>query len=298
MRLRTIGVSLVALCVALVALTHITHPSVRGRCIVVYSQWDTPFSYDACFNGQSFPIGFGSCKQGLFNEIMGIVAALAYAEDHGASGVRVALDDGWWDDYFEQPYAGNAPMVHFNTVYQVVGKYRSFNNYYFDGNFPCASVRPSLQDARRIVQSHIRLIPSVKRDLDAYADEHFAGRHVIGVHYRGTDKILVSGQRPLKEYLRVAGALRRPNSWVYVASDTDGVVGAFEKAFPGRVMSTAMYRAPVGSTQPIDRSGHGRVRDAVMDMLRLSRCNIIIKGRSSLSDVSVLMSPSVPFIYI
>ena len=278
-------------------LFYISHPDVSGKRLVVYSQRDTPFSHDACYKGKDFVLGFGSCKQGTFTEFMGVVAAIAYSRKNGGRGVRVALDGAWWDDYFEQPYSEPAPEVHFNTIYQMVGRYRSFNNYYFDGSFPCPTARPEISDARRLVREHVRLLPKVEKRLQEYVDHNFKGRHVIGIHYRGTDKIVVSGQRPLQRYLDTALALKRSNSFLYIATDTSGVIETFEAAFPGRILSIDMRRASNTSKMGIHRSGIGHVDDAMMDVLRLSRCDLIIKGRSSLSDTAILMSNR-PFIFI
>ena len=272
-------------------------PDVASRVIVVYSQKDTPYSHDACYHGQPFHIGFGSCKQGTFAEFMSVVGALAYSRDYDAAGVEVALEPNWWPLYFEQPFSGPATRAHFNTYFGWAGKYRSFTGYYFDGSFPCPTARPALDDARALV-SAVRLLPTTKKRLDTYVHANFAGKHVIGVHYRGTDKIINGGQRPISAYISAARAAARPDSWVYIASDTREAVAAVERAFPNRTLHISMYRARSGTATGLHRSGKGTLDDAMMDMLRMSRCDLLIKGRSSLSDVSLLLARNLPYMFI
>lgn len=273
-------------------------PDVRAKAIVVYSQYDSPYSYDACNHGKPFYFGIGSCKQGTFTEFKSAIAALAYARDHGAAGVKLKFEPDWWQQYFEQPYTGSAEEVHLNQYHAWVGRYRTFGVYYFDDVFPCPTNKPDLQDARQLVQQHIKMKPQTQRQLDNYVAGHFHGRHVIGVHYRGTDKIIEGGQRPVQAYLQTALSLAHANSWVYVATDVEGVVDAFERAFPSRVLSVNMRRAAPTATMSIGRSGLGLMHDSVMDMLRLSKCNILVKGRSSLSEISMLMSMTLPTVLV
>ena len=283
---------------ALLFLRFMGAPGVASRVIVVHSQKDTPYSHDACYHGQPFHLGFGSCKQGTFAEFMSVVAALAYSRDNNAAGVEVALEPNWWPAYFGQPYRGSAPRVHFNTHLGRAGPYRSFTGYYFDGSFPCPTARPALDDVRALTSAHVRLLPAIAKRLNTYVRTNFAGKHVIGLHYRGTDKILNSGQRPISAYITAARAVARADSWVYIASDTREAVAAVARAFPNRTLHISMYRARSGSATGLHRSGKGTLDDAMMDMLRMSRCDFLIKGRSSLSDVSLLLARNLPYMFI
>eukprot|EP00937_MAST-01D_sp_MAST-1D-sp2_P007231 g7231.t1 len=287
-----------------VANSVLLYPNVRGKVIVVYSQEDSPFSHDSCFDGQDFPaitLGVGSCKQGTFGEFMGIIAAMAFARDRGAAGVKVNLAPNWWPEYFEQPATSDpaAPEYHFNSYLSRFGLYSSFNNYYFDGSFPCPTARPPMPAVRDLVQAEVHLRKGTAARLDAFTKQHFAGRHVVGIHFRGTDKILVSGQRPVELYVAAARSVARPDSLFYVATDVDFALDKFRAAFPGRVVSIDMARAAETEVMGLHRSGKGKVDDAMMDMLRLSRTDFLIKGRSGLSDVSLLVSPKpLPHMFI
>ena len=297
-RARTIIIKYVVLALAVATLCRLAAlqiSSVEDKVIVVYSQVDTPYSYDACYNGAKFVLGAGSCRQGTFSEFLSVVAAMAYAKDYHARGVEVAID--WWDTYFHQPWAGPGRRAHFNWYVGRAGKYTSFSNYYFDYDFPCPTARPPLAQARALVQG-LRLRDGIAAEIDAYVSRHFAGKHVIGVHYRGTDKIVNGGQRPVQIYVDAVRAVQRDNSWVYLASDTADVVNVFEAEFPGRVLSQNIRRAQSYSTTGLHRSGLGTVHSAMTDMLRLSRCNFLIKGRSSLSDVSLLISSGLQHMFV
>ena len=298
--MRCLTVLIVAV-VVIEILLFVHDPDVSNKVIVVYSQEDTPWSYNQCYHGAKWPLGFGSCRQGTFAEFMSVVAAMAYSRDRGARGVEVAID--WWKTYFKQPMHASEDdtRVYYNGYWLPgrAGKYRSFTNYYFDADFPCPTARPSLADAQNLVQT-LRLQDNVLAELEAYVRTHFASRHVIGVHYRGTDKLINGGQRPIQNYVLAAQAVKRNNSYIYVASDTEGVISAFEAKFPGKVLALDMFRASANATQGLHRSGLGpsTIHSGMTDMLRLSRCDFLIKGRSSLSDSSLLMRPGLQHMFI
>ena len=126
-----------------------------------------------------------------------------------------------------------------------------------------------------------------------------SGATTLGIHYRGTDKIVDHGQRGVSAFIHAARTVSRPDSVIYVATDVQYALDRFIDEFPGRVLSLNMYRESNTSTTSLHRSGKGNTDDAFMDMLHLSRTDFLIKGRSSLSDTALLMSPRVlPFMFI
>jgi hypothetical protein len=91
----------------------------------------------------------------------------------------------------------------------------------------------TLQDAHCLLQKYIRIQPWVQEKVDRFARRELDGRHVLGVHYRGTDR---GFEAPKASYDSMADLVRRylehvpATDAVFVATDESALSSTCRRA--------------------------------------------------------------------
>lgn len=244
----------------------------------------------------------GEEASGLFSEVAAVVGCLAHYEarpglysglcvdfrDHGLY-YDPAVGTNWWEYYFEPVEI--APARHATRRIVPTWQHDAFAEF-VELEMPRAV-------AAGILARHIRIKESMRNQVDRYWLEQADGAHVIGIHYRGTDKWEGAPPVPydvvaatVREALQAAGATR----WkVFVATDEHALLDHMLAAFPGRVLYRQMRRSADG--RPIHKmpgDGFRKGEDAVIDCLLLSRCAQLIRTDSDLGLFSTFFNPALP----
>jgi hypothetical protein len=230
--------------------------------------------------------GIVSPFHGLFSEFHSVLGALAYAEQHGAIGVRVDFDSplyveagypsNWWEIFFERAtmYVGGRSNhgrdhgadaeVRLDSRVRKIGRFGGFSDdvqgatpYLYPMTFGLSRselhrlIVEHVQVRQEILEASRRLV-SLSLDPDAY---------VVGVHYRGTDTTYRWSGRfkhyrttpvPYAVYAdevrRVVAATRPPRFQVFVATDELEFLVFMRAQFPEAVVSSEESpRVPAGS---------------------------------------------------
>jgi hypothetical protein len=163
----------------------------------------------------------------------------------------------------------------------------------------------TIQLANQLITKYLVVREDVAREVDRFCDQHFTGRRVVGVHYRGTDKVQES---PAISYDRV---LRNVALYLDRYPHTDCVFVATDDAnFLDHLQSRPLGRAIVWRDDSFrSRDGqsiHGSPytdkvavnRDALTNCLLLSRCEALLKTASILSGWSKLFNPRLPVVML
>lgn len=157
--------------------------------------------------------------------------------------------------------------------------------------------------AADLVARYIHVKPHIREKVDAFAFAHFSDFHVIGVHYRGTDKWLEAPRVPYGDVCTAVRAAIRAapteRCRLFVASDEQAFVECMEGAFPGKVVSWETRRSRDG--EPIDfimDNNFKKGEDVLVDCLLLSRCDHLIRTSSSLSLCSTYFNPALPVVLL
>jgi hypothetical protein len=155
-----------------------------------------------------------------------------------------------------------------------------------------------LRSARSLFDKYFSVKPEIMAEVERFSHEHFGGKKVLSVHYRGTDK---AGEAPLvaKEQLfqRIKKVLdeRTYLEIIFLSTDDEAII---------HFLRSSDLRAPVLFRQDAVRSSDGEQfhrkkeisksvvnRDAIVNMLILSGCDFLVKTASILSDCSVIFNP-------
>jgi len=297
-------------------------PMVKGKLMVIYNRRDTLW-------------GWLSMKQGFFSEFMSVLGALRYAETHDAAGVFVNFlsdmytdgrtDENWWSYYFAPTMSvsdgvADPPEIHFNNWIYRFGPWawnRSWSSVILPSYPPHQPYPINATEEMRIiadlVSRYIKVNREIEDKVDAFYASSMAGEYVIGIHYRGTDKKLLypytsPSYRLFEE--TIDGILRRCKQdrfKVFIATDEIEFLEWAQARYPRQVicyddaprLSAQDADATRGGTHKSHRfSGRLKGESAVMDCLLLSRCNYLIKNRSSLSDIALAFNPSLDWTMI
>lgn len=183
-----------------------------------------------------------------------------------------------WGYYFEPIELGNqnGPSVEYSYLFaaEIVELFnsREYNAY--------------------IVNKYIKIKPHIKKKVDNFIASQFSDNNVIGVHYRGTDKI---GEAPRVPYDVVVNAIWEQinlcgmkNCKIFIASDEPAFFDYCEQQFPGMIIAYSRTSKPRGS--------YLAGETAVLDCVLLSRCNVLIRTSSHLSLISTFFNPNISVI--
>jgi hypothetical protein len=137
---------------------------------------------------------------------------------------------------------------------------------------------------------YLRVRPVVKMRAEAFYKQHFRD-HVIGVHYRGTDK---STETPLLRselYEQTIERLPR-DSQIFVATDSAVFLTGMQARYGSRVIATDAVRSM--DHRPVHVTGGAAIAEqGLIDALLLSRCSLMIHGPSNLPGGATIFNPSI-----
>jgi hypothetical protein len=280
--------------------------------------------------------------QGMFAEFLAVVGALHYGVVRGAAALRVefrtpfyvdpARGPNWFAYFFEPTMVLNPSSppqtpkteVRYSAWLAHFGKLGSFSQVVTKGSaaavpdpdfamypFPVTGAL-TLQRMRTLVQTYVKPLPSLVAAVDRIWSTELgltSDDFVIGIHYRGLDKIDAYPFVPappdlFRATVDAVVATYKPARWrVYIATDTQDFVDWAVQIWGDRVAARNISRIHVrdivydvdGTPIPLHKTksvpAYDRAEGAVVDMLVLARTRYIIKNRSSLSDTSLAFAP-------
>lgn len=163
----------------------------------------------------------------------------------------------------------------------------------------------SIDEASYLLAKYFRVQPAIAQEVDHFCEQHFKGRSVLGIHYRGTDK---TGEAPAVSYENVKKNITFATdhyikaNCIFLSTDDQQFAEFLGKDMVELpVIIRADYKRSSGGEAVHLSKGLNRIemnRDAVVNFLLLSRCSLLLKTSSFLSDISKLMNPSLPTVIL
>jgi hypothetical protein len=159
--------------------------------------------------------------------------------------------------------------------------------------------------ASSLIRKYLVVKDDVVEEVDDFCRRHFAERRVLGVHYRGTDKVVESPfvpydrvRRNIDRYLELYPGTDR----VFLATDDARFLDYMRNTSLGRELLSRedSFRSRDGSSihESSETNKHEINRDAIVNCLILSRCEALLKTASILSAWSKLFNPRLPVVML
>ena len=156
----------------------------------------------------------------------------------------------------------------------------------------------SLSIAKELFDKYLSFNQSILDEVDSFSGKWFSGKQILGVHYRGSDKITEAPGVTLEALRdRVIEILKSNTSinLIFVSSDEEKAVHYLEDLdLPVPVIFREdAIRSNNGVQIHLQKYNSKSVinRDAMINCLLLSRCDYLLKTASLLSDCSIIFNP-------
>ena len=244
-------------------------------------------------------------KPGFFGAFNSVLAALDFCEQHNAIlGVDFQKvgwyydpqkGSNWWDYYFDQP---RLPL---KTPVQEVKRFKGWQKslILLEGLFVISKVR-----AHELIKRYIRIKEPIQKIIDTFYAEHMQGYYMIGIHYRGTDKI---DEAPRVAYEHVLDVVQKEIDSqenkpykIFIATDEQAFLGYMQNIYGSLICSIDALRStddhPVHMNETLNNYKKGQ--DALIDCILLSKCDLLIRTASYLSESSQMFNPHMPVVHL
>lgn len=238
---------------------------------------------------------------GLFSTFNTVVGALDCYDRGIISGLRIDFEDKGW--YFDPTRGNNWWQYYFEPINlrtsdsakeeQRFATYQKIS-FAYETQFEMPRER-----AYELIQKYIHVRPHITQQIDDFCKEHFGDHCVIGVHYRGTDKLEadpVSYEAVVAHIQAAIATYQNQQVMLFVATDDARFAAYMQERFPHQVVMRNALRSDsaTGVHMRDDLAPYTKGEDAVIDCLLLSRCSALIKMASNLSDCSLQFNPYIP----
>ena len=238
---------------------------------------------------------------GFFSIFHTVLGALDFMEtSNSCCGLRVDFEDegiyydkeygeNWWEYYFEPIDIGKKTSI--------VKKFFHYKMiaFTFYGEFGMSRER-----GNELIRKYIFLKPHIQKKIDDFYETNFQENYVIGVHYRGADKCLEADIVPYKDvYERLQPIIKDHNNYkIFVATDDSYFLAYMHAHFPERIITIDAARSYEGTGVHFaeKNDNYKKGEEAVIDCILLSKCDLLLKTSSNLSNCSIKFNPNIPVI--
>jgi len=237
---------------------------------------------------------------GIGAKIAWCIEIFKYCEVEGlVPQIRFSYPGGH-NDYFSSYFSIRAP----GPVSQkaIFTSFHFLHELGFSENY---SAKLTLTEGSRLFQKYLGVNELIGEEVDEFCRQHFAGKAVIGIHFRGTDK---TGEAPEVPYEK---ARRNIEFAIKQIGRADAVFLSTDDQHFADYLVNNMGQLPVIMRNDYKRSNDKQAvhldkgldkyevnRDAVVNMLLLAKCDFLIKSSSALSDISKLINPKLPVVML
>lgn len=210
----------------------------------------------------------------------------------------------------------SAEEVHFNKYLARFGVFGSFarvleKNKLEHAPFPLHSPGAlTRREIHNIYRKYIRVLPAIEDEVTAFLGQHTTrDTFLIGVHYRGTDKVnnwpyrIPSFQTFIDLIqLTIAQYHAEASYKIFIATDDRDFLHKARELYGSRVFflesaprANSADKKSTGVHKSSEFDPYDKGHSAVIDWLVLSRTNFLIKNRSGLSDTAIIKNITLPY---
>lgn len=210
--------------------------------------------------------------------------------------VRPGAD--WFDSYFDNLALTTADRTAIHNDQVPIHHVHDINELRLD-----QAIRASitLAQANQLFHRYLRFKPEISDYVDAFVASNFTNHHVLGIHYRGTDKKIEAIPVPRQRYIAAIDwyAQQHPAlDALFVSSDEAAFVTFIQEQYPQLtvIAHNDQQRSVDGQTVHHHSwsNQYQKGWEAIINCLLLSRCSALIKSASFLSAWSAVFNPTMP----
>jgi len=250
------------------------------------------WSVDVCKGGLAVDIC--NANLGFFAHLDWVLEILAFGRESGrrvdikvSSRNYISGEKSFLDALFIDKKPGEEPVKSWKrmSLQEHMGLPKRYN-YAF-----------TFESANALLFERYALHPEVIRDVEEHVAGAFGGRQVLGVHYRGTDKV----ESPRVPYEVALGAIDHElgclpeMARLFVATDEQKFLETCKQRYGGRVVYLEDHVARSTGFEAIHKragaDGLLRSKDALLNCLCLARCSAVVKTSSILSAWASVFNP-------
>lgn len=245
---------------------------------------------------------------GMFSILDDVVSLVRAYERQEIAGVKIDFADSglyydpkhgpnWFSYYFEPIELGNNNDNN-NVVYAHCLPYHfdatiSGLNLYAIDHIELDNINTA--EINKIVAKYIKIKPEIRKEIKDFTQQHFTSKFMIGIHYRGTDKISEAVRTP---YDKVNDAINnlvinKQDYKIFIATDENNFIDYIKAKFSSIVYQDAIRSS---SDKPIhfdNENPYQAGKEALIDAVLLSETNHLIRTSSNLSRWSTYFNPSI-----
>lgn len=257
---------------------------------------------------QKMPYVVLGCRKnaGVFSVFLDVLALVKYYDKGLYSGIEVDFQHkglfysqergrNWWSYYCEPIAYGKKEL---KRVVKLQGDPPFVKPYEIE-------FHTTREEANALIEKYFKFKPHILDKVEKFVRENFSGRTVLGIHYRGTDKV---AEAPRVEYERVLSAAEKIISqWgeeeavIFVATDEQPFIDAAKMAYGNRVCCyEGSLRSSDGRPVHFDKAHdpYEIGECAIIDSLLLSKTSCLLRTSSNLSLWSTYFCSELPVVEI
>lgn len=244
-----------------------------------------------------FPIEFKS-HHGIGAKLVWCLEILLYCKKNNLvpyfkfSYIDSKPEDDFFSAFFKTNYGNQGSKIKFVQV-KHIGETPLDLNY---------NQELDLSLANQLMNEHIIPRTEIISETEEFCKNHFNGLKTMGVHFRNTDKI---SEAPAVDYITVVKnidyCLERNSSIekIFITTDDKNFLMFMQESHLSAkiVFREDSYRSADGIAihNRADVDKYDINKDAVMNMMILTKCDFILKSASFLSAVALIYNPSISF---
>lgn len=236
--------------------------------------------------------------RGLFSIVASVLCHLNIAEEHGWMPI---IDFENFKNIYNEANLINGTNNSWEYYFYPVQKYKldevysSKNVIISDDGYP-VGYNYSITGEKRLYSiflKYFKVKSDIILDIDKFYNEHFLGRRVLGVHFRGQEMRTARGHPfpPTKKQMvyRIKKIIQEYNfNEIFVVSEDANYIDFLKKEFPG-IISTNNYRTygkNAYNQYPREDHIYKLGREILIDSILLSKCHGLIGCGSNVSTFS------------
>lgn len=226
---------------------------------------------------------------GMFSVFTYVIGVLHEYESKNYAGIHVDFEENgnyyspeygpnWWEYYCKPIDLGSRDNAH-------IKKFSSDEYANFTIFVENALSRSTVHD---LITKYIHIREEILEKVDSYVQEFFNGTHIIGIHYRGTDKVEEAPPVPYGEVLKQIRKYMHEDSIeetkIFVATDEKKFLECMQEEFGDMVIvHSTIYSEDGRSIHEKPSNPYLQGEEALIDCLLLSKTDMLIRTSSNLS---------------